>query len=111
MNQLFPSASTAMKTKSPVKQSKLNVITASNSLDSSKPEMSAANRRSLFSPPSDTEGQTGGQQTSPFKVVKSPANNNRQSSSGRDGRRAVNNSSTSESRSPRIKQETLKPDN
>ena len=111
MNPLFPSASTSMKTQSPVKQSKLNVITASNSLESSKPEMSAANRRSLFSPPSDTEGQTGGQQTSPFKVVKSPANNNRQSSSGRDGRRAVNNSATSESRSPRIKQETLKPEN
>ena len=111
MNPMFPGASTSMKTQSPVKQSKLNVINASNSLDSTKPEMSAANRRSLFSPPSDTEGQTGGQQTSPFKVIKSPANNNRQSSSGRDGRRAVNNSATSESRSPRIKQETLKPEN
>ena len=111
INPLFSGASTSTKTQSPVKQSKLNVIGSNNSLDPIKPEMSAANRRSLFSPPSDTEGQTSGQQTSPFKVVKSPANNNRQNNTTRDGRRAISNSSTSENKSPRIKQDNIKLDN
>ena len=100
-----------MKTQSPVKQGKLNVLGASNTFDPVKQELSAANRRSLFSPPSDTEGQAGGSQASPFKVVKSPANNNRQLGTNRDGRRTISNSSIGENRSPRVKQEVLKAEN
>merc|ERR1711909_122715 len=51
---------------------------------------------------------------SPFKVVKSPANNNRNSNpnnTGRDGRKTINNSSSNEIRSPSIKQEKLKQEN
>ena len=110
-NPLFSGTSSSMKTQSPVKQGKLNVIGSSNTLDPIKQEMSAVNRRSLFSPPSDTEGQTGGSQASPYKVVKSPANNNRQGGANRDGRRTISNCSTGDSKSPRFKQDNIKAEN
>ena len=107
-NPLFSGTPSSMKTQSPVKQGKLNVIGSSNTLDPIKQEMSAVNRRSLFSPPSDTEAQTGGSQASPYKVVKSPVNNNRQGGTNRDGRRTISNSSTG---SPRFKQDNIKAEN
>ena len=110
-NPLLSAPSSALKTQSPVKQGKLNVLGASSTLDPIKQEISAANRRSLFSPPSDTEGQAGGSQASPFKVVKSPANNNRHAGTNRDGRRTYSNSTTGENRSPRVKHEVLKAEN
>ena len=88
------------KTTSPVKQGKLNVMVPKTS-DSVKQEI-PANRRSLFSPPSDSEGATIGSQDPPFKVVKSPANNNRLSNpnnSARDARRTISNSANDDNRS------------
>merc|ERR1711997_703916 len=81
--------SNANKTTSPVKQSKLNVLSASSAIkqEPSNLSLSAASRKSLFSPPSDTE-------LSPFKVMKSPANNNR-SIVQRSSRRTRTTSSTS----------------
>ena len=93
------------KTTSPVKQGKLNVMVPKPS-DSVKQEI-PANRRSLFSPPSDSEGATIGSQDPPFKVVKSPANNNRLSNpnnAARDARRTISNSANDDNRS--CKQET-----
>ena len=105
-----PQWGSSNKNQSPVKQGKLNVIAATNSLVPTKPEpslLSAASRKSLFSPPSDTEGSVSGAQSSPFKVMKSPANNNRLSSvasnTAREGRRRLTGNSGSESKSPSIK--------